>query len=378
MRSVDAAGVAIENRHTSRISTIDELDVAIWQAAYRGGAKYRIEGFVVQNCMPPQPSAPPPSWPSPSPSPPRSPPLTPPWPTQPPSPIPPSPPKCGLSSPLVGKYLARYCGVFEATLEAALEAALTRESCNGVTLEQSNPPRYTGRAGVTPFRSLSGEISWLLLRDGCLEPPGLGDGIPDAKEGTTDTDSDGIPDDLNPDSDADGPLSPPPPPSPAAPVSDVCYFKAGDGIGGTAIMVDSARSAQACAKTVARLQPSANGATYSASGDGLCYAEFGATGANGNTNWQTCIFDSSPLLPPPSQPPAAAVLSSPSAAPTPSSDSRLADPQPACDLFITGSFAGKKTVRHGCSSVVLRKGEVCSDFAMRYLKCGDSECASPE
>jgi len=87
---------------------------------------------------------------------------------------PPSPPGstswCHLSSPLVDKYLGGYCGVFEPTLEAALEAALTTESCNGVTLEQSDPPRYTGRAGATPYRSPSGELSWLLLRDGCREP----------------------------------------------------------------------------------------------------------------------------------------------------------------------------------------------------------------
>eukprot|EP01043_Picozoa_sp_COSAG02_P040220 COSAG02_NODE_3236_length_7125_cov_3.709081_1_plen_704_part_10 len=77
-----------------------------------------------------------------------------------------------------------------------------------------------------------------------------------------------------------------------------CEFVVGDGTGGTESMVGTAAGAMDCAALVLDTAPEANGATYSATGSSTnCYAEFGMTGANGSTSWQTCMFP--PEGPPP-------------------------------------------------------------------------------
>ena len=70
----------------------------------------------------------------------------------------------------------------------------------------------------------------------------------------------------------------------------VCTFTIGDGTGGTEVRVGSSTSAQACATLVQQTEPSANGATYSNSGGAECYAEFGMTGENDSTSWQSCMW----------------------------------------------------------------------------------------
>ena len=70
-----------------------------------------------------------------------------------------------------------------------------------------------------------------------------------------------------------------------------CQFGVGDGTGGTETLVGDATSPGECAEMVQAAEPTANGATYSATGGTACYAEIGMTGLNGSAGWQTCIFD---------------------------------------------------------------------------------------
>ena len=60
--------------------------------------------------------------------------------------------------------------------------------------------------------------------------------------------------------------------------------------GGSEQGVGAADSPQACAALVQAEAPSANGATYSNTGGTGCYAEFGMTGQNSSSGWQTCTF----------------------------------------------------------------------------------------
>ena len=62
------------------------------------------------------------------------------------------------------------------------------------------------------------------------------------------------------------------------------------GTGGTESRVGDAPTPQACAALVQAEAPSANGATYSNTGGTGCYAEFGMTGQNSSSGWQTCTF----------------------------------------------------------------------------------------
>lgn len=63
------------------------------------------------------------------------------------------------------------------------------------------------------------------------------------------------------------------------------------GTGGTEEGVGNANSESECVSMIRQMRPAANGATYSAPGQGTnCYAEFGMTGGNGNAAWQTCMF----------------------------------------------------------------------------------------
>ena len=61
----------------------------------------------------------------------------------------------------------------------------------------------------------------------------------------------------------------------------------GYGAGGTEVYIGETDTDDECAYLVRNKEPSANGATW---GDGDCYAEFGATGKNGNGKWRTCLF----------------------------------------------------------------------------------------
>ena len=67
----------------------------------------------------------------------------------------------------------------------------------------------------------------------------------------------------------------------------ICTFVVGDGIGGTNRRIGTTTTEDRCARLVRIKEPSANGATW---GDKNCWAEFGATGNDGNNAWQTCFF----------------------------------------------------------------------------------------
>merc|ERR1712159_163403 len=71
----------------------------------------------------------------------------------------------------------------------------------------------------------------------------------------------------------------------------ICEFVVGDGVGGSESYVGDANGAQECVQLVLDTSTEANGATFSATGaSNACYAEFGMTGANDSTSWQTCMF----------------------------------------------------------------------------------------
>ena len=74
-----------------------------------------------------------------------------------------------------------------------------------------------------------------------------------------------------------------------------CTFGVGDGIGGTESFVGDATTPGECVAMVQTNEPTANGATYSATGGTGCYAEFGMTGVNGSASWQTCIMAAVPV-----------------------------------------------------------------------------------
>ena len=54
-----------------------------------------------------------------------------------------------------------------------------------------------------------------------------------------------------------------------------------------------------CVALVMREEPAANGVTYSNTGGTACYAEFGMTGGNDSTTWQTCMLSGGAAAPPP-------------------------------------------------------------------------------
>ena len=68
----------------------------------------------------------------------------------------------------------------------------------------------------------------------------------------------------------------------------------GDGVGGTEQLVATdVESEQECIDLVKSMNPSANGATYSAALPGSCYAEFGMEESNGSESWMTCSIEPS-------------------------------------------------------------------------------------
>jgi hypothetical protein len=72
-----------------------------------------------------------------------------------------------------------------------------------------------------------------------------------------------------------------------------CVFGIGDGTGGSEQYVGAFDTPGECAAAVQDPDGAfseANGATFSATGGTGCYAEFGMTGLNGSTGWQTCMF----------------------------------------------------------------------------------------
>lgn len=72
--------------------------------------------------------------------------------------------------------------------------------------------------------------------------------------------------------------------------TNLCIFFPGDGTGGTETQIGNAESAQACAALVLETDPTANGATFSTDGTGECFAEFGMTGRNGASSWESCLL----------------------------------------------------------------------------------------
>ena len=73
-----------------------------------------------------------------------------------------------------------------------------------------------------------------------------------------------------------------------------CDLASGDGVGGDEENVGDAATEEECIEMV-KLRPfcstgaAVNGATY-ANGGNACYAECGATGANDDSDYKTCIF----------------------------------------------------------------------------------------
>jgi len=78
-----------------------------------------------------------------------------------------------------------------------------------------------------------------------------------------------------------------------------CAFAPGDGTGGTEASVGDADTPADCVALVMREEPTANGVTYSNTGGTACYAEFGMTGGNDSTTWQTCMLSGGAAAPPP-------------------------------------------------------------------------------
>ena len=72
------------------------------------------------------------------------------------------------------------------------------------------------------------------------------------------------------------------------------YCPLGDGIGGTEISLGGTFTEEDCIAAVKEQYPSANGATMAANCPNTCscYAEFGMTGWNTDTYWQSCMFNS--------------------------------------------------------------------------------------
>lgn len=69
----------------------------------------------------------------------------------------------------------------------------------------------------------------------------------------------------------------------------MCTFVMGDGTGGTDDYIGETTTEDECAQLVQSKTPSANGATWGVQNEN-CYAEFGATSNDGDTNWRTCLF----------------------------------------------------------------------------------------
>ena len=63
----------------------------------------------------------------------------------------------------------------------------------------------------------------------------------------------------------------------------------GDGAGGNEARIGDYPTREACYQAVSIVYPFANGATYPAAGT-ACYAEFGMTGSNDSSGWQSCMW----------------------------------------------------------------------------------------
>jgi len=86
------------------------------------------------------------------------------------------------------------------------------------------------------------------------------------------------------------PVAEPDPPVNTLSQCDGGSFMTGDGVGGHETNIGTATSAEECVAMVREQCPEANGATLPTSGSGGCYCEFGMTGVNSATSWQSCNF----------------------------------------------------------------------------------------
>ena len=68
----------------------------------------------------------------------------------------------------------------------------------------------------------------------------------------------------------------------------ICTFVAGYGTGGIKRRIGTTTTADRCARLVRIKDPSANGASWA---NKNCFAEFGATGNDGNSAYRTCQFN---------------------------------------------------------------------------------------
>ena len=72
-----------------------------------------------------------------------------------------------------------------------------------------------------------------------------------------------------------------------------CKFEQGDGQYGHEVHAGHAETPEQCAELVFQNHPTANGATFSASGGSDCYGEFDMERSDGNPDWLTCKFETS-------------------------------------------------------------------------------------
>ena len=73
-------------------------------------------------------------------------------------------------------------------------------------------------------------------------------------------------------------------------ISDVCTFDQGDGIGGSQKHLGETTSENECAILVRSQEPTANGASHYQESSKNCFANFGMTGTDSNSDFRSCLF----------------------------------------------------------------------------------------
>ena len=181
-------------------------------------------------------------------------------------------------------------------------------------------------------------------RDGVpdfLDPDSDGDGIDDVDEGADDPDSDGIPNHLDPDADGDG-------------IDDA---EEGTGDSDSDGVPDSFESDAADSDSdgipdAADPKGTLLGASYCANSPNYdCY----------KGGWPSCCRRPG---------------SCPESKPECEEVSNIKPTQPGCDLFASGEFAKKVAVRQ-CSKIELGPGDMCGSFAMPSKQCSDNGWPPP-
>ena len=202
-----------------------------------------------------------------------------------------------------------------------------------------------------------------------LDPDSDGDGIDDVDEGTGDSDSDGIPDALDPDGDGDG--VPDADEGADDPDSDGIpnYLDPdADGDG-----IDDAEEGTGDSDSDGT-PDSLESDTADSDSDGIPDAadpketRLGASYCTNSPNYD-CYKGGWPSC-------CRRPGSCPESKPECEEVSNVKPTQPGCALFASGEFAEKVAVRQ-CSKVELGPGDKCGDFAMRSKQCSDNGWPPP-